>query len=64
MKCFYFFVAFLSILIEINGLKILAVTPFPSKSHFAVGYEIIKTLAEAGNSECLTKSRLIMKLLM
>jgi len=39
----------LSILIEIDGLKILAFLPFGSKSHFAIGHSIAKTLAEAGH---------------
>lgn len=40
-----------SIFIQINGLKILGLLPICSKSHFAVGYEIIKTLAEAGREK-------------
>lgn len=36
-------------LVGINGLKILAVLPFASKSHFAIGHSIAKALAEAGH---------------
>lgn len=38
-----------SILIGIDGLKILAFLPFGSKSHFAIGHSIAKTLAETGH---------------
>ena len=42
-------VSFLCYLISIDGLKILAVLPIPSKSHWLVGHEIIKSLVEAGH---------------
>lgn len=40
---------FLSIFNKINGLKILAFFPFGSKSHFAIGHSIAKTLVDAGH---------------
>lgn len=40
---------FLNFSIRINGLKILGVLPFPSKSHWFIGHEIIKALVDAGH---------------
>lgn len=48
MKCFYFLALFLSALINVNSLKVLGIFPFGSKSHFAVGYGIVKSLIDAG----------------
>ncbi|CAG9806947.1 unnamed protein product [Chironomus riparius] len=49
MKIVGLLFAVLSILIGIDGLKILAFLPFGSKSHFAIGHSIAKTLADAGH---------------
>ena len=38
-----------SFLIDCNGFKILAVLPFGSKSHWAVGHAMVKTLVDAGH---------------
>jgi hypothetical protein len=48
MKSFYFIFLFLSALINVNALKVLGILPFPSKSHFAIGYGIVKSLVDAG----------------
>ena len=50
MKFIYFVVAALSIFfIQVNGLKVLGIIPFPSKSHFAIGNGIIESLVDAGH---------------
>ncbi|KAL7016545.1 hypothetical protein ACKWTF_010055 [Chironomus riparius] len=50
MKFIYFVVAALSILfIQVNGLRVLGIIPFPSKSHFAIGNGIIESLVDAGH---------------
>jgi len=38
-----------SCLISIDGLKILGVLPVPSKSHWLIGHEMIKSLVDAGH---------------
>lgn len=48
MKCVSIF--FVSCLISsIQAIKVLGVLPFGSKSHFAIGNSIIKSLHEAGH---------------
>lgn len=50
MKFIYLIAFALSTLyIESNGLKILGIIPFPSKSHFAIGNSIIMSLLDAGH---------------
>lgn len=50
MKLIYFVVAVLSINYnQVNGLKVLGIIPFPSKSHFAIGNGIIESLVDAGH---------------
>lgn len=49
MKIFRLIILALTVLTGLNGLKILAFLPFGSKSHFAIGHSIARTLAEAGH---------------
>jgi len=49
MKLLGFFVLCCVAITQINGLKVLGVLPFGSKSHFAIGEAIIKTLVDAGH---------------
>ena len=49
MKLLSFVILILFSLNSIDGLKILAILPFPSKSHWLVGHEIVKTLVDAGH---------------
>lgn len=49
MKLLFLIVLLYSYQVSIDGLKILGILPFPSKSHWLVGHEIIKTLVEAGH---------------
>ena len=48
MKFLCLIFALLSLLYQANALKILAIVPFPSKSHFAIGHAIVKSLVDAG----------------
>ena len=46
----YFVVAALStIFIQVNGLKVLGIIPFASKSHYALGNGIMESLLDAGH---------------
>lgn len=38
---------------SIDGLKVLGVIPFPSKSHHNIGSSIVKSLANAGHEVTL-----------
>lgn len=38
-----------SVLLQVDGLKVLGVLPFSSKSHFAIGNSIVKSLLNAGH---------------
>ncbi|KAL7024822.1 hypothetical protein ACKWTF_013204 [Chironomus riparius] len=49
MKLLSLIVLLFSYLISIDGLKILGILPFPSKSHWLVGHQIIKSLVDAGH---------------
>lgn len=49
MKFLKFFIVFCLVFIEIEGLKILAVVPIGSKSHWLIGHEIVKSLVDAGH---------------
>lgn len=49
MKSLLILTIFSSVLIEINGLKVLGIFPFGTKSHFQVGHEIIKSLIDVGH---------------
>ena len=49
MKIIGVILIFLSCLIYSNGLKILAILPFGSKSHFAIGHSIVNSLADVGH---------------
>ena len=44
-----FLLLLLSVIIPIDGLKILAVLPVGTKSHWVIGHEIIKPLVDAGH---------------
>jgi len=46
----YFVVAALStIFVQVNGLKVLGIIPFASKSHYALGNGIMESLLDAGH---------------
>jgi hypothetical protein len=50
MKLFWFLLAFSAqYFIETSGLRVLGIIPFGSKSHFAIGNSILRTLHEAGH---------------
>jgi hypothetical protein len=38
-----------ALIVGANGLKILGILPFGSKSHFTIGHSILKTLVDAGH---------------
>lgn len=48
MKLFCFLLA-LSAAVKVDGLRVLGIAPFPSKSHFAIADGILKSLHEAGH---------------
>lgn len=50
MKFLCLFAIFLSALANVNGLKALGILPFGSRSHFQIGYGILKSLIDAGES--------------
>lgn len=50
MKKFFLILSLSFIFDSIAGLKILGILPFPSNSHFNIGYAIVKTLHEAGHN--------------
>jgi hypothetical protein len=43
----------LSLFVSIDGLKVLGVIPFASKSHHNIGSSIVKSLANAGHDVTL-----------
>ncbi|XP_070504965.1 UDP-glycosyltransferase UGT5-like isoform X2 [Chironomus tepperi] len=49
MKLLSVLALFYSCLSLTDGLKILGVLPFPSRSHWMIGHEIIKSLVDAGH---------------
>jgi hypothetical protein len=50
MKLIFFIVALSTLaFIETSGLKVLGIIPFGSKSHFAIGNSILRTLHGAGH---------------
>lgn len=49
MKLFYLSLIISSIWLSIDGLKVLGVLPFASRSHFAIGSSIMKSLLKAGH---------------
>lgn len=49
MKFVNFILIFYTLFINIDGLKILAVLPLASKSHWLIGHEIVKSLVDAGH---------------
>lgn len=49
MKVLLVAIAFFALVSQIYGFKVLGVLPFFSKSHFAIGNSILKSLHEAGH---------------
>jgi glucuronosyltransferase len=49
MKLFQVLLVFSSIWLSIDGLKVLGVLPFISKSHFAIGNSILNCLVKVGH---------------
>lgn len=49
MKAAFIFVAFVSLILQIDGFKVLGILPFGSNSHFAIGNSIVKALHKAGH---------------
>jgi glucuronosyltransferase len=49
MKAFLLAFALLALFAKIDGLKVLGVLVFGSKSHFAIGHGIVNSLHKAGH---------------
>lgn len=50
MKFLHIFLIFLGILLNVNGLDILAIFPLSMKSHYAIGFSVIKSLLDVGHN--------------
>lgn len=49
MKVLISLLALFALGLQVDGLKVLAVLPFGSKSHYAIGYGIVKSLLSVGH---------------
>jgi hypothetical protein len=49
MNVIYFIGFLLSIICQVQALKILAVLPMTMKSHYAIGHSIVESLLDAGH---------------